>query len=692
MSDYPLIHLLIVDRSLSDIEQVTRILRNAGYLIHVFHADQKKVIRGIIESKPLDLILARSADQLPAIAEIHGWITDTGKDIPILAMVDAQTAHKPAGILTDGAQNLFHLEDPQHLTAVVGNELHHLQVRRQAHQCQGLLKEAEQRFRSLLDSSQQAIAYTHEGVHIHANPVYLRLFGYAGEADLEAVTLMNLVTRQDRDTLKAFLRRYDREAPADIKPVKLSGLRSDSTSFPLQMECIPARINHESCLQVIVHDLSQPADRQQQFDEFAKRDILTGLYSRKFFSQYLEQVNDRPGKTGGAVLYILLTDYRSISERLGLEAVDQMVIDMAGAVQQCVGKSEVIARFSDATFTIYTPDSSRKSVQALGEKIRKAIKEQVSHAAEKLITTTCCIGIYMIGEGKVGASQILSHADRACETARQMGGDQVQIYRPSIDTDETQHDEEIVSLIQEAVAEDRLSLLYQPIASLRDDAQDCYRVHLCILDDNQQPLSLRSLAAVAERRGLMGSLDKWVIARGMEALLARQQAGHYTTLFIRISCNSMIDGTFIDWLDTRLKSNQIPASALVLEIDEGSAERYFKEVKALRERLRQLGCGFALSHFGERPHPERIAQQLSPSHIKLDSDLIDKLAANPAHRQSLATLIEQLKSMDIRVIAEKVASAPQLAHIWQFGITLVQGSLVQERSPVMDFDFQQFAS
>lgn len=698
MSNHPIINLLIVDRSLSDIEHIAKILRNAGYLVHVFHADQERMICGMIDNKPLDLIMVRQAEQLPTISDIHTWITKTSKDIPILAIVDAPSQQKPAELLSSGAQNLFHLDDPRHLVIVVNNELRHLEARRQESRCEDMVKETEQRFRFLLDSSQDAIAYTHEGVHIYANPVYLRLFGYAQEQDLEAVTLMNMIAPQDRDTLKAFLRRYDREETLSIEPIELTGLHSDGTAMPVQLQCIPTRINNESCLQVIIRNpssssnlLSQCPDLQKQFDELTKRDALTGLYNRKFFSQYLEQLNGHQGKAGGAVLYILLTDYRSVSERLGIEAADQLVIDTANLLRQTISESEIAAHFSDATFTVFTPHASRKSVLALGEKIRMAVKEQVTHAAQKLITTTCCIGIYMIGETRIGASEIILHADRACETARQMGSDQVQVYRPLIGTGETQHEGEIIGVIQEAVSEDRLSLLYQPIASLRDDAQERYKIHLCMLDDNQQPLPLRNLAPVAERRGLMGTLDRWIIAQAMDAFVTRQQAGHYTTLFIRISRNSLIDQTFIDWLDTRLKSNQVPPSALVLEIDEDTAEQYFKESKTMREQLRRLGCEVALSHFGGRANSERIAQHLSPTYIKLDGALIDKLAANSATRQTLAMLIEQMQSTGIRAIAENVAAAPQLANIWQFGITLVQGSMVQERSSQMDFDFRQFA-
>jgi EAL domain-containing protein (putative c-di-GMP-specific phosphodiesterase class I) len=47
--------------------------------------------------------------------------------------------------------------------------------------------------------------------------------------------------------------------------------------------------------------------------------------------------------------------------------------------------------------------------------------------------------------------------------------------------------------------------------------------------------------------------------------------------------------------------------------------------------------------------------------------------------------------METRVVAEGISSAPQMASIWQYGVTLVQGDMVQEPGPEMDFDFHMFA-
>ena len=48
------------------------------------------------------------------------------------------------------------------------------------------LREAEKRCQLLLDSSVDAIAYVHEGMHIYANRAYLELFGFDDAEDSKA--------------------------------------------------------------------------------------------------------------------------------------------------------------------------------------------------------------------------------------------------------------------------------------------------------------------------------------------------------------------------------------------------------------------------------------------------------------------------------------------------------------------------
>ena len=163
---------------------------------------------------------------------------------------------------------------------------------------------------------------------------------------------------------------------------------------------------------------------------------------------------------------------------------------------------------------------------------------------------------------------------------------------------------------------------------------------------------------------------------------------------MRISYNSILDKEFFDWLSKRVKESRLSGHHLVLEIKEDNAEEYFEEAKALRTRLRELGCGIALSHFGGKQNSERLLKEMLPDFIKLDGSLIEKLAKarDEQSRRSMATLAGQAQELNVRVVAAGVTTAPQMASIWQFGVTLVQGNMVAEAGAELDFDFKQYAS
>ena len=165
-------------------------------------------------------------------------------------------------------------------------------------------------------------------------------------------------------------------------------------------------------------------------------------------------------------------------------------------------------------------------------------------------------------------------------------------------------------------------------------------------------------------------------------------------LFVRLSRNSLADKEFFDWLAKRFQDSRLAGHYLVLEVKEDNADDCFEETKQLRARLRELGCGLALSHFGGKTHSERLLKELVPDYIKLDGSLIERLAKakDENSRKAMADLARQAQGLKTRVVAAGVSTAPQMASIWQFGVTLVQGSMVADAGPGLDFDFKQFAS
>lgn len=698
MSDPSLINLLIVDRSRSDIDHIAKTLRGDGYQLELIQTDQAEEARSAIDYQPLDLILIRVADELPTMTEVRLMVAEAQQDIPIIAVLDDdhRQGYRPSRLLEEGVDNYFYLNDADHLVAIIRKELRHLRDRKRQQSFEIRFKESETRSQALLENIQEAIAYIHEGVHTYANSAYLRLFSYERQEDLAQIQLVHMVPPGYRDALKSVLRRSIRSGKA-VEPVELVGLRSNGQTFPILLECAPTRMNDEPCTQIIVRDATpEKSPYNQQLEEMLKFDEVTGLYSRRFFLEALEIEHD------GVVLYVLFTDYASIRHAMGFEALEQFMREAANILKQMLALDDMAAHFASEVFVVCLPARSSTDPLALAGRIRETIAEYNFKINGKLFTTTCSIGIYDAHGSHENALQILAHADRACEAARQKGGNQVETYTPAKEESQrgsgnkvvNEEDEAVIRLIREALTNGRFRLNYQPIVSFENAEEARYKVHLRIANESGDRQPMDKLGGVAVRYGMMNTLDKWTIIRGMAALIEIQKRGNKPpVLFIRLSRNSLTDQDFLDWLIKRFKESRLACSLLVFEIKEDNADKYFEETQLLKGRLRELGCGMALSHFSGKPHSERLLQELVPDYIKLDGSLIERLAKakDDKSRQAMAALAQQAHDLKIRVVAAGVTTAPQMASIWQFGVTLVQGSMVAEAGEQLDFDFRQYA-
>lgn len=696
MTDHSIINLLIVDRAQADIEHVLQTLRGDGYQLETTQTDRLEAAREAIDYQPLDLIMVRVIENIPTVAELHGMITDSQQDIPLIAIVDDEhrQTHRPARLLEEGADNYFYLDDADHLMAVVHKELRHLADRKLKYSFDVRFQESETRSHALLENTKEAIAYIHEGVHAYANPAYLRLFHYQAKEELAHIQLVHMVPPGYRDALKSVLRRSIRSGKA-IEPVELVGLRSDGQTFPMLLECAPMRMNDEPCTQIIVADATPEQNPyNQQLEEMLKTDEVTDLYSRRFFLESLGIEHD------GALLYVLFPDYSAIRATMGFEALEQFTRDLASLIKELLGPGDMAVHFASEVFVIYLPPKSSNQAQELAERICTLVAAHNFNLDGKLFTTTCCIGMYLQGDVQESAAQMLAHADRACEIARQRGGSQIEIYTPPKKEISGRsgmvapEDEDTVRMIRDALSGGQFLLYYQPIVSFADAEQARYKAYLRLHEEPNDRQRTDKLAKVAVRYGMMGTLDKWTVIRAMAALIELHKSGAKPpAVFIRLSRNSLLDKDFIAWLQKRFQESHLPCALLIFEVKEDDAGECFEEIRNLRACLREMGCGLALSHFGGKQHSERLLQELIPDYIKLDGSLIERLAKakDDASRQSMTSLTQRAHELNAQIVAAGVTTAPQMASIWQFGVTLVQGSMVAEDSAHLDFDFRQYA-
>lgn len=685
------IRLLTIKESSNEAELIASMMRNAGYAIRSSNVEDAEDLEEALAQQTWDLIIA--SQTLPGLSAIQVLeiIKQAGKDVPVIITAAQYDAASAAELLRAGARDLVPETNPELLLLVIARELHDLEERRGHRSVKTMYRESERRNRSLMDSSRDAIAYIHEGMHIYTNATYLEMFGYAEANDVEGIPIMDLIAPESHQQFKGILRQLTAgETPEG--DVEMSLVRSDANKFPGVLVFAPASIEGEPCTQVLIRGKSDNKELEKELDTLRRQDLLTGLYNRNHFMEQLEAAiktaTNEQGSKSSALIYLEPDEFNQITESVGVAAGDLMLSDMAAVIKNNIGPNDVAARFAGEVFTILVNEADVGKVKKLAENLLKAIENNIFELESQSITTTCSIGVAQITETSSDAKKVLAHADMACKKVKSDGGNQVHIHTAADEKASNERDLGWIQRIKTALEKDRFRLVYQPIVSLHAEPGERYEVFLRMLDEQNQDISPGEFLALAERAGLMPEIDRWVTKQSVKMLTTkRNTAAHQTQLFIKLSHDSIKDQTFLVWISKLLKAARLHGASLIFEASEASVLSALKETKLFINGLKQLHCEFAIDHVGSETQSFSYLKHLDVKYLKIDGSHIATLASNEKSREMLKTITNIARAENKQTIAEHVQDANSLAVLWQSGVNFIQGYYLQKPDNAMTYDF-----
>ncbi len=687
--DYTL-RLLVVEESRNDAEALANVLRNAGQASRITYAEELEDVSAALDEQIPDLILCAAGLEnvsLPAVADL---LQQRHIDVSLIAIGESGDEASITDAMRQGAVDLCSYDMPEHLQLVVKRELSQAKTHQSAHNYEAKFHESEKRARMLMESSRDAIAYVHEGMHIFANSSYLEMFGFDSLDEIEGTPIMDMVAPEDHDEFKDFLRNYDKNGEQK-GALETHGLMPDGKTFEAEMEFTSASIDGEPCTQIIIRSQgANSAELERKLKYLSKQDILTGLFNRQYFMEELElAVTDAlSGSASAAVIYLLMDNYKDIKDNIGIGASDMVINDIADLLQKHSSEEDIVARFGDHSFTILRKGCDPESIQALSEDIRQAIEDHITDVEGQSVTTTCSIGMSIVAESTPSAHEVISRADLACEVARSSGGNKTHLHNPVVDEKiGKERDQQMHALIRTALEEDQFRLLYQPIVSLQGDAGESYEVLLRMLNEEGEDILPSQFLPLAEQTGQMPEIDHWVIRNAIQKLAKHRSQGVETRFFIKIAAATLQDEELPLFIHECMKQARVPGDALVFELAEKHAGQQLKHARTFVKTLQQLHCKVTLEHFGASPNSFQLLKHLPVDFLKIDGSFIHNLASDTDNQAVVKSILDTAKSMNKQCIAEYVQDAHSLAVLWQSGIHFIQGNFLQEPSAALDYDF-----
>jgi len=679
LSQHVTTRLLIAEKSENAAHELDSMLRDAGIGTRLQISDDLAHIAQILSQGDADIALL--TDRIEGLDQLLPRLRATAPHTPILLLThnDASQHWTVASALAAGATDVIPAGCAEQLSLVVKRELEHICQSQHLSQVRRALKEAEQRCQLLLQGSKAAIAYIHEGMHIHANEGYLDLFGYNELDDLCAVSLVDLLTPDSASTLKAELKALRNGAEQATFEFTTSSDNAAAVSGSMTLE--NSQYEGENCLQITVR---QGSTSEAVTTNDARSEQTTELELPGFIKAAETLFNNNTAES--FLLVVGLDHYASLQKTNGLTGLEAITRKVWHQLNE-IAVDHPLARVSNSEYAIAVSAENRQAVIDQAEVIRKAIGELIFEIHDKTVRPTISIA----GAALDASHGVSGSLDRAYNKLRDLMAEEstnvVVIEGQETDTDAAGDVGIILKQITDAIDKKMFVVLFQPIISLRGDSDEHYEVFLRMLNESGEQIEPGRFLQTAIDNHVAGKIDRWVILQSIKMLSAHRSKGNTTRLTINLTANSVMDPEFLQWLGVAIKAARLPSDAVIFQITEKDATTYLRQTREFVEGLRDMHCRASLSRFGLIDDPFETLRHVPVDMVKLDGGCVNDADDNKQKRDVLMECISKLQSAGKLTVVPMVENANMLSTLWQAGANYIQGHYLQEPTTEMNYDF-----
>jgi len=234
-----------------------------------------------------------------------------------------------------------------------------------------------------------------------------------------------------------------------------------------------------------------------------------------------------------------------------------------------------------------------------------------------------------------------------------------------------------VGRVRDALDEDRLTLYSQPIVPLGDEGgEPSQELLLRMIGSNGEIIPPGAFLPVAERYGLVGEIDQWVIRKAIRIAAAGQRVE------ANLSAESIGNLDLLPIIARELRDTGADPARVVFEITETALMGNLEAGEAFAKGLSSIGCKVALDDFGTGFGSFTYLKKLPIDYLKIDVDFVTEIVANQANQHLVKAIVGLARDFGYETIAEGVEDAETLALLQACGVDYAQGFHLGRPAPV----------
>ena len=407
-------------------------------------------------------------------------------------------------------------------------------------------------------------------------------------------------------------------------------------------------------------------------------DSVTETYTREGFFRRTNKIIKRNTQQEFAIMYLNLVDFKIINDLYGYEIGDMILNDLVVQLQNSFLKPILVARMVADQFTLLI---NKRNLDY--EKLIKYLHFTYHYESITLDIYGRC-GIYLIPHETT--LNISDMRDRAKLAKNYISNRYLKPYAVYNEKMKSDHEERSMSLIQldEAIKNKEFQVYYQPIYDAQTEkivsAEALVRWHS---PTNGVILPSKFIPAL-EESGYITILDTYVYQSVQEFLEKECQ-----DIPIKISMNlSRMDLMNQNIMNLILENER--NQHINYEVTESAYSSLSVNANDFLSTLHQRGNMILMDDFGSGVSSLSTIRDFEFDIIKIDMGFVRNIGYSQSNDSILASLIEMIHRLEMKVVAEGVETKEQLDFLKEHGCDFIQGFYFSK--PLIKNDFKKLIS
>jgi diguanylate cyclase len=425
------------------------------------------------------------------------------------------------------------------------------------------------------------------------------------------------------------------------------------------------------------------AASQARAESLAGRDPLSGLPNRLLFSDRLdhELASLKGEEEGLSLMFLDLDRFKEVNDAHGHQAGDELIKQVARRLLTVLRGADTLSRFGGDEFAIIqTGVKCDDDAEALARRILHALTEPFDIGGSA-VNVGVSIGIALAPRNALDRETLMRLADTALYEAKSEGRNRFSFFLQQMD-EAIRMRKVVADDLREAIANDELTVHYQPIYSAAGDRIVSLEALVRWPHPTQGSIPPAKFIPLAEQSGLVIPLGQWVLRR----VCRDGQRWPGVRIAVNVSPVQFRQRDFVTDVLEIVQQGNFDPSRLELELTEGVVVDDADAAEVAMMQLRAHGFHLALDDFGSGYSSLIYLRRFAFDKIKIDRSFLESMEATGESAILVHSIVHLGRALGLTVTAEGVETKEQHRFLQALGCHELQGYLFSRPVPSDEID------